>query len=65
MYTYYTIILDGCEGYEEWASYEVKTGHVGSFEAMIEDIESALEDLGGGHADIFDEDGNFVNDIEV
>ena len=30
-----------------------------------ENTKEALEDLGGGHADIYDEDGDFVEDVEV
>ena len=32
---------------------------------LIEWVKEDLEYLGGGHADIYDEDGNFVEDVEV
>lgn len=28
-------------------------------------VKSALDEMGGGHADIYDEDGDFVEDVEV
>jgi len=64
--TSYTVILDGCDGYEEWPGYEVRKAHLGDFERMIADIKEGLEELGGGHADVFEDDsGNFAFDLEV
>ena len=52
----YLICCDGVEGYEEYW-YEGN--------APIADAVCALDNLGGGHADIYDEDGDFVEDVEV
>lgn len=63
---YYTVILDGCDGYEEWPEYEVHESHLGDFEFMITNIKAGLEKLGGGHADVFDNDfGMLVFSLEV
>ena len=32
---------------------------------IIAEAEMTLQDLDGGHADIFDEDDNFIKDIEI
>lgn len=32
---------------------------------LIRWVEECLEAYGGGHADIYDEDGEFVDDVEV
>ena len=32
---------------------------------LIGFVKNALDEMGGGHADIFDEDGNFIDDVEV
>lgn len=36
-----------------------------NYKQLIGWIESDLADMGGGHADIYDEDGDFVDWIEV
>lgn len=36
-----------------------------NYRELIAWVEESLEELGGGHADIFDEDGDFVEDVEV
>ena len=35
------------------------------FEDILRWTEEELEEHGGGHADIFDEEGNFVEEVEV
>ena len=32
---------------------------------LIGFVKNALNEMGGGHADIYDEDGDFVDNIEV
>ena len=49
-------IEDGC--FERWFSSD-------EFTDIIEWAEEQLEESGGGHADIFDEVGDFVEDVEV
>lgn len=53
------VCADGIDRYEEFeiCGYEL--------DEAIEMVKEALEDLGGGHADIFDEYDNFVDDVEV
>ena len=53
------VYLDGNDGYEE---LEI-CGH--ELDEVIEMVQEALEDLNGGHADIFDENDNFVDDVEI
>lgn len=36
-----------------------------NFKQLIQWIEADLEAMGGGHADIFDEEGDFVDWVEV
>ena len=31
---------------------------------LIGYVNGALDEMGGGHADIFDEEGNFIEDVE-
>lgn len=38
---------------------------VNNYEALIPWVEGVLSAEGGGHADIFDEDGDFVEDVEI
>jgi len=38
---------------------------VSSYEALIPWVEGVLSAEGGGHADIFNENGDFVEDVEV
>lgn len=53
------VYLDCNDGYEE---LEI-CGH--ELDEVIEMVQEALEDLNGGHADIFDENDNFVDDVEI
>ncbi len=39
--------------------------HGNNYKALILWVEEVLSAHGGGHADIFDEDGEFVEDVEV
>ena len=50
------------DGVNDWgtAFYDVN----GWWE-LIGFVKNALDEMGGGHADIFDEDGNFVDEVEV
>ena len=36
-----------------------------SYDTLIKMVIEDLTDMGGGHADIFDDDGDFMEDIEV
>ena len=57
------IDLDGFDGYEQW---EYSTGVVISEDEMIKDVRDGLEELGGGHADIWDADTDeLFAEIEV
>ena len=38
---------------------------INNYGELIEWIEIDLRLLGGGHADIYDEEGDFVDDVEV
>lgn len=62
----YTICCDGINGYKDHWFFD-KT--YDPFDADITNVTayaaSCLEELGGGHADIYDENGEFVTDIEV
>lgn len=53
------ICADCINGYEEFELCEFELDEV------IEIVKETLEELGGGHADIFDEYDNFVDDVEV
>ena len=59
----YMIEFDGIYncGTEYWDAYT----YDGNFAALIADVKDVLKGMGGGHADIYDEDGNFVEDVEV
>ena len=63
MSKYYWVCADCINDYEE---YEYEIGeNISSRNEMIEEIKHNLKCLGGGHADIFNEDGDFVEDVEV
>lgn len=36
-----------------------------NYKQVVTTVENLLEKFGGGHADIFDEDGDFVEDVEI
>lgn len=55
----YFVELDG----NDYSTEEFYT--TDNYKQLIEWIEGDLEDCGGGHADIYDEDGDFVDDVEV
>jgi hypothetical protein len=55
----YTAELDGINN-SDTVYYETN-----NYGELIRWIENDLRMLGGGHADIYDEDGNFVEDVEV
>lgn len=48
--------INGCTEGDIWGE---------TYEEIIAQVKDFLAELGGGHADIFDEDGDFVEDIEV
>ena len=54
-YVYY----DGINDYGENELYNF------ILDETIEHVKNTLKDMGGGHADIYDEDGDFVEDVEV
>lgn len=55
----YMIEFDGVNGCgTEWWDYD-------DYDEMIAEIQDELRKMGGGHADIFDEWDNFVDDVEV
>jgi hypothetical protein len=55
----YTAELDGINN-SDTVYYETN-----NYGELIRWIENDLRMLGGGHADIYDEDGDFVEDVEV
>ncbi len=55
----YMVELDGINAFEE------KLYYTDNYAELIEWVEDDLRGLGGGHADIFDEEGDFVEDVEV
>ena len=55
----YFVYLDGIDGFEA-AEYTVR-----NWWELVGYVNAALEELGGGHADIYDEEGEFVEDVEV
>lgn len=55
----YFVCFDGNDGYTEgdvWGN---------NYKEIVAQVEDFLKTLGGGHADIFDEDGDFVESVEV
>ena len=36
-----------------------------NYKHLFQWVETILKELGGGHADIYDEDGDFVEDLEI
>lgn len=64
----YWICADGIAGYEEWPCEvaEENNGICMTEQEMFDDVRGCLEELGGGHADIFDEETNeLFAEIEV
>ena len=49
--------INDCGG-TEWWSYD-------DYDELIAEIYSELQYMGGGHADIYDENGEFIDDVEV
>ena len=61
----FNIYLDGIDGYDEWLEYPVDYVDT-TEEIMMDDVRGGLEELGGGHADIYDaENDELFADIEV
>lgn len=58
MSTYY-VEFDGINSCEI-AYYDAK-----NWWELVGFVKNALDEMGGGHADIYDEDGDFVDDVEV
>lgn len=56
MTKYYNIDLDGIDGYDHWNDYPVCPENGYTEKAMFDDVRGGLEELGGGHADIWDAD---------
>ena len=55
----YMIEFDGINDCgTEWWTYD-------DYGEMIAEICNELRNIGGGHADIYDEDDNFIDDVEV
>ena len=48
--------IDGCTEGDVWGE---------THEEIIAQVVTFLEELGGGHADIYDENGDFLEDVEV
>ena len=55
----YYVEFDAMDGYEI-AYYDVN-----NWWELIGFVNNALDEMGGGHADIYDEDGDFVDVVEV
>lgn len=58
--TEYTVEFDLVTGeyFQGWYSSD-------AIEEVMDWVTEDLEEHGGGHADIFDEEGNFVEEVEV
>ena len=56
---FWGVEYDGVNGYEE--EYLETFNH----DELIEWVTETLQTLGGGHADIYDEYGDFVEDLEI
>ena len=68
MCKYYMIYADGIDGYEEWPCYvaEENDGYCMTEKEMFEDVWQCLFELGGGHADIIDQETDeLFAEIEV
>lgn len=66
MTKYYNIDLDGIDGYEHWNDYLVCPENGDTKKIMFKDVRAGLEELGGGHADIWDADTDeLYTEIEV
>ena len=66
MKRYFYICLDGVDAYEEWGFYVVDEENGLTEKIMFEDVRAGLKELGGGHADIFDEETDeLYGEIEV
>ena len=65
----YSFILEGENIDGDLIAIELEYNNYESFskacDAVENDAISILEDEYGGHVDIFDIDGNFINDVEV
>ncbi len=64
MTRYFNIDLDGNNGYEHWADYPVCEVSGYTEKGMFEDVRLGLKELGGGHADIWDENDELYAEIE-
>lgn len=56
----YTVCYDTVDNGDAVGYYSTN-----NYGELISWVESDLQLLGGGHADIYDEDGDFVEDVEV
>lgn len=68
MYQCYLVCVDGNNGYEEWFCdvAEENDGTAMTENEMLNDVQQCLEELGGGHADIFNADiDELFEEIEV
>jgi len=59
MFSWYFVCFDTMEGYFEGEYDGVELDEV------LDSVHNELKDAGGGHADIFDVNDNFVDDVEV
>ena len=59
MFDWYFVCFDSMEGY-----FEVEYDGV-ELDEVINRVRDGLKEAKGGHADIFDEYDNFVDDVEV
>lgn len=68
MEKWYSICADGINGYDQWhcCVKEENDGFAMTENEMFEDVRQCLKELGGGHADIWDEDTDeLFAEIEV
>ena len=68
MKKWYLICADGINDYGQWhcCVKEENDGFAMTEKEMFEDVRQCLEEFGGGHADIWDEDTNeLFAEIEV
>lgn len=62
----FNIEFDGIDGCDHWDEYWVSYTSPSAEKEMFEDVRSGLEELGGGHADIWDADTDeLFAEIEV
>lgn len=60
MFEGFEVDLDCWDGYEHWSGCVYETE-----KEFFDDVRAALKEMSGGHADIWDADGELYAEIEV